>query len=58
MLSFKKGFPVAYITGGSATGKILKVHDGTESDDDYVYETRKLKKYDTVSYIINKLFHS
>ena len=49
MLSFKRGFPIAHVVGGSGPNKILKVHDGTESetDDDYEYDSEKLEKYDS-----------
>jgi GTPase SAR1 family protein len=46
MLSFKRGNPVARIVGGKCNGKILKVHDGTNIDEDYTYNVSKLERYD------------
>lgn len=51
MLSFKKGTPFAKIIGGPSNGKVLHIHDGSSTsedyDCDYVYDVRKLEKYDT-----------
>jgi Cdc6-like AAA superfamily ATPase len=47
MLSFKNGKPFVIIRGGSCNNKIIRIHDGTENDnEDYQIGMKKLKHLD------------
>ena len=46
MLSFKSGVPIVELTGGKYHGKILRIHDGNETNDHYQYDINKLRDFD------------